>query len=205
MASLCETGALLERFRSDQCPAQPLPAFSGVGAASATPSTRSAPHGREVPPAAPLGSQPRPGNGDALLRGQLSGPSPLLLGVTGRPWPSLLPSIQSVGSSASWALPLPARAARFTGGSRPQRRWGKQSVGPACLWQSWLYRPHPRNGKAARVKRLCETGALLERFRSDQCPAQPLPAFSGVGAASASPSTHSTPPGREVPPAAPLG
>ena len=35
--------------------------------------------------------------------------------------------------------------------------------------------------------------------------AQPLPAFSGVGAASASPSTHSTPSGREVPPAAPLG
>ena len=27
----------------------------GVGAASATPSTRSAPHGRELPPAAPLG------------------------------------------------------------------------------------------------------------------------------------------------------
>ena len=27
--SLCKTGALLERFRSGQCPAQPLPPFSG--------------------------------------------------------------------------------------------------------------------------------------------------------------------------------
>ena len=33
------------------------PAFSGVGAASATPSTYSAPHGREVPPAAPVEQQ----------------------------------------------------------------------------------------------------------------------------------------------------
>ena len=39
---------------SDQCP-QPLPAFFGVRAASATPSTRRAPHGREAPPAAPRG------------------------------------------------------------------------------------------------------------------------------------------------------
>ena len=50
-----QMGALLERFRSDQWPAQPLLAYFGVGAASATPrdwaSTRSAPHRREVLPA----------------------------------------------------------------------------------------------------------------------------------------------------------
>ena len=59
----CEMGALLERFRSDQCPAQPLPAFSRVGAASATPSTRSAPAplmGGRCRPQCPWGSSSLP-------------------------------------------------------------------------------------------------------------------------------------------------
>ena len=44
LKGLCEMEALLECFRSEQGPAQPLPALSGVGAA--TPSTCSASSGR---------------------------------------------------------------------------------------------------------------------------------------------------------------
>ena len=47
-------GSLLERFRSDQYPAQLLPAFFGEGAASPNPTIHSALHRREVPSAALL-------------------------------------------------------------------------------------------------------------------------------------------------------